>query len=138
MEGSRPTFLLPVAALVEDVIGMNAYVRIDALNRLMGEDDLVSQAALLVDPKAALDVWRRLDERPGVAAVGVKSAWLRAFHEAVGNLVLISAVFLTGFGLIIAIGIVYNSARVTFHERSWEMASLRVLGFTRPKSPGSC
>ena len=131
MEGSRPTFLLPVAALVEDVIGMNAYVRIDALNRLMGEDDLVSQAALLVDPKAALDVWRRLDERPGVAAVGVKSAWLRAFHEAVGNLVLISAVFLTGFGLIIAIGIVYNSARVTFHERSWEMASLRVLGFTR-------
>ena len=87
MEGSRPTFQLPVAALVEDVIGMNAYVQIDALNRLMGEDDLVSQAALLVDPKAALDVWRRLDQRPGVTAVGVKSAWLRAFHEAVGNLV---------------------------------------------------
>jgi putative ABC transport system permease protein len=44
---------------------------------------------------------------------------------------MISAVFLTGFGVIIAIGIVYNSAGVALHERSSEMASLRVLGFTR-------
>ena len=131
MEGARPAFPLRVASLVEDVIGMNAYIRIDSLNRLMGEDDLVSQAALRVDPMKAADVWRRLDESPRIAAIGVKSAWLQSFHDTVGNLVLVSALFLTGFGLIIAIGIVYNTARVAFHERGWEMASLRVLGFTR-------
>ena len=67
---------------------------------------------------------------PGIAAIGVKSAWLKSFHETVGNLVLISAIFLTGFGLIIVVGMVYNTARVAFHERGWELASLRVLGFT--------
>ena len=84
-----------------------------------------------VDPAQAPDLWRALEVRPRVAATGVKSVWLRVFHELVASLVMISAVFLTGFGLIIAIGIVYNSARAALHERSWEMASLRVLGFTR-------
>ena len=130
MEGSRPSFPLTVASLVDDVIGMNAYMRIDNLNRLMGDDDLISQAALLVDPDKAPSVWRELNERPRIAAIGVKSAWLKSFHETVGNLVLISAIFLTGFGLIIVVGMVYNTARVAFHERGWELASLRVLGFT--------
>jgi len=110
---------------------MNAYVQNAVLNRLMREDDLISHVALRVDPALAPDLWRGLEERPRVAATGVKSVWLRVFHELVANLVMISAVFLTGFGLIIAIGIVYNSSRVALHERSWEMASLRVLGFTR-------
>jgi putative ABC transport system permease protein len=130
-EGKRPTFVLPVAALVDDVIGMNAYAQNSLLNRLMREDDLVSHVALRVDPALAPDLWRALEERPRVAATGVKGNWLRVFHGLIANLVIISAVFLTGFGLIIAIGIVYNSARVALHERSWEMASLRVLGFTR-------
>ena len=136
LEGARPTFLLPVAALVEDVIGMNAYAQNAVLNRLMREDDLISHVALRVDPALAPDLWRGLEERPRVAATGVKSVWLRVFHELIANLVMISAVFLTGFGLIIAIGIVYNSARVALHERSWEMASLRVLGFTRAEVSG--
>jgi len=130
-EGKRPTFVLPVAALVDDAIGMNAYAQNSLLNRLMREDDLVSHVALRVDPALAPDLWRALEERPRVAATGVKANWLRVFHELIANLVVMSAAFLTGFGLIIAIGIVYNSARVALHERSWEMASLRVLGFTR-------
>jgi putative ABC transport system permease protein len=43
----------------------------------------------------------------------------------------ISAVVLTVFGLIIAVGVVYNSARIAMQERAWELASLRILGFTR-------
>jgi putative ABC transport system permease protein len=131
LDGARPTLLLPVDALVEDVIGMNAYAQSGVLNRLMREDDLVSHIALRVDPLFAPELWKQLGERPRVAATGVKAVWQRVFHELVANLVMISAVFLTGFGLIIAIGIVYNSVRVALHERSWEMASLRVLGFTR-------
>ena len=64
MEGSRPSFPLTVGSLVDDVIGMNAYMRIDNLNRLMGDDDLISQAALLVDPAKAPSVWSELNERP--------------------------------------------------------------------------
>jgi putative ABC transport system permease protein len=31
----------------------------------------------------------------------------------------------------IAVGVVYNNARIALAERTWELASLRVLGFTR-------
>ncbi len=97
----------------------------------MREDDLVSHVALRVDPLAAEALWRQLAERPRVASTNVKAVWLRVFDEVIAGLVLTSAVTLTGFGVIIAVGVVYNSARVALQERGWEMASLRVLGFTR-------
>ena len=37
----------------------------------------------------------------------------------------------TGLAAVIAFGIVYNSARISLSERARELASLRVLGFTR-------
>ena len=131
LEGARHVHDLPVAALVEDVIGFTALIEIGALNRLMREDDLVSHIALRIDPLEAGMLWLLLAERPRVAATNVKAVWLRAFDEVIAGLVLTSAVTLTGFGIIIAVGVVYNSARVALQERGWEMASLRVLGFTR-------
>lgn len=131
LEGARRVHDLPVTALVEDVIGFAALMEIGALNRLMREGDLVSHVALRVDPLEAEALWRRLAERPRVVATNVKAVWLRVFDEVIAGLVLTSAVTLTGFGVIIAVGVVYNSARVALQERGWEMASLRVLGFTR-------
>ncbi|WP_211863736.1 ABC transporter permease [Neoroseomonas soli] len=131
LEGARRVHDLPVAALVEDIIGFSALMEIGALNRLMREDDLVSHVALRVDPMAAEVLWQHLAERPRVAATNVKAVWLRVFDEVIAGLVLTSAMTLTGFGVIIAVGVVYNSARVALQERGWEMASLRVLGFTR-------
>ena len=37
----------------------------------------------------------------------------------------------TGLAAVIAFGLVYNSARISLSERARELASLRVLGFTR-------
>ena len=131
LEGARPVLTLPVAALVEDIIGLNAFLEIGRLNRLMREDDLVSHVALRVDPAQARALWARLGEHPRIATTSVKAAWMRTFDEVMGGLVVTGALFVTGFGLIIAVGVVYNSARVAVQERGWEMASLRVLGFTR-------
>ncbi|MFC3003515.1 ABC transporter permease [Falsiroseomonas tokyonensis] len=131
LEGARRSHDLPVVALVEDIIGLTALMEIGALNRLLREDDLISHVALRVDPLAAQALWQLLAERPRVAATSVKAVWLRVFDEVIARMVLTSAVILTGFGIIIAVGVVYNSARVALQERGWEMASLRVLGFTR-------
>lgn len=131
LEGARPVLTLPVAVLVEDIIGLNAFLEIRALNRLMREADLVTQVAVRVDPLAAPALWRQLEARPRVATTATKAVWLRVFDEVIAAMVLTSAAFLTGFGTIIAVGVVYNSARVALQERGWEMASLRVLGFTR-------
>lgn len=131
LEARRPVLSLPVAALVEDIVGLSATIEIGTLNRLMREDDLVSSVALRVDPVHARALWARLSEHPRIATTHVKAVWVQTFDRVVGGLVVVSAMFLTGFGLIIAVGIVYNSARVALQERGWEMASLCVLGFTR-------
>ncbi|WP_431266850.1 ABC transporter permease [Dankookia sp. P2] len=131
LEGARRVLEVPVASLVEDVIGLGAYMEIEALNRLLREDDLVSHVALRVDPREAEAVWRRLEERPRVASTNIKAVSLRVFDEVIAGMVLTTAGVLTGFGVITAVGVVYNAARVSLQERGWEMASLRVLGFGR-------
>jgi putative ABC transport system permease protein len=61
----------------------------------------------------------------------MKAYTLASFLDKIAGLVFVTAGILTGFAVIIAVGVVYNSARIGFQERAWELASLRVLGFTR-------
>jgi putative ABC transport system permease protein len=131
IEGKRPSGSLPVVALVDDILGLSATIEAEALNRFLGEADLITEVRLRIDPRRADSVWRRLAELPGVTATTTKSTWRTLFDEKIRGLIVIAAVVLTGFGLIIAIGVVYNSARITFHERAWELASLQILGFRR-------
>ena len=53
------------------------------------------------------------------------------FRETSARNVLFFTTILTAFAAVIAIGVVYNNARIALQERAWELASLRVLGFTR-------
>jgi putative ABC transport system permease protein len=131
MEGLRRKRDLPISASVDEVIGMASYMQIDALNRLTGEGDLVSAAAMYVDPSALPLLSRRLKDLPVIESVAVKAYTLASFLDKIAGLVYVSAGILTAFAVIIAVGVVYNSARIGLQERAWELASLRVLGFTR-------
>jgi putative ABC transport system permease protein len=68
---------------------------------------------------------------PVIESVAMKSYTLASFMDKIANLVLVSAGILTFFGVTIAVGVVYNSARIGLQERAWELATLRVLGFRR-------
>ena len=68
---------------------------------------------------------------PKVEGSSVKALWLALFNETIGGMVLVGALILAGFGMLIAIGVVYNSARIALQERAWELASLRIVGLTR-------
>ena len=68
---------------------------------------------------------------PRVAGAFSKATMLRNMEEISARNVRIMSSILTGFAAIIAIGVVYNNARIALAERGWELASLRVLGFTR-------
>jgi len=131
LEGARPAFDVQVAALVDDSMGMQAYMRVDALHRLMREGGTVSGAALLVDPARLEALNAELKRIPAVAGVAVRDATLRSFRQTMAehmNLIIFFNVFFSG---VIAFGVVYNAARVSLSERSRELASLRVLGFRR-------
>ncbi|WP_291849081.1 ABC transporter permease [Bradyrhizobium sp.] len=131
MEGHRRKIDLPVSAIVDETVGMSSYMEIDTLNRLTGEGAVVSAAALFVDPSALAALALRFKQLPVIESVAVKSYTLSSFLEKIAGLVLVSAGILTGFAVIVAVGVVYNSARIALQERAWELASLRVLGFTR-------
>ncbi|ADH87568.1 protein of unknown function DUF214 [Ancylobacter novellus DSM 506] len=130
MEGRRLRRDLPVGAIVDELIGMASYMQMDAINQLTGEGDVVSAAALFVDPAALSDLLRRFKDLPVIESVAVKSYTLSSFMAKIAGLVFVSAGILTAFGIIIAVGVVYNSARIGLQERAWELASLRVLGFS--------
>jgi len=130
-EGKRRIRDLQVSAAVDEVIGMSSYMDIATLNRLTGEGDVVSAAALFVEPSALPQLSRRFKDLPVIESVAVKAYTLASFLDKIAGLVLVSAAILTLFAVIIAVGVVYNSARIGFQERAWELASLRVLGFTR-------
>lgn len=131
MEGRRHKRDLPVTASVDEVIGMASYMNIDALNRMTGEGAVVSAAAMYVDPSSLPLLTKRFKELPVVESVAMKAYTLTSFLDKIAGLVLVTAGILTVFAVIIAVGVVYNSARIGLQERAWELASLRVLGFTR-------
>jgi putative ABC transport system permease protein len=131
MEGKRLKRDVPVNAIVDESIGMASYMDILTLNRLTGEGAVVSAASLYVEPTALPALGRRFKNLPTIESVGMKAYTLSSFLDKVAGLVFVSAGILTAFATIITVGVVYNSARVSLQERAWELASLRVLGFTR-------
>jgi putative ABC transport system permease protein len=131
MEGRRHKRDLQVTATVDETIGMASYMEINTLNQLTGEGAVVSAAAMFVDPPSLPVLSRRLKELPVVESVAMKAYTLASFLDKIAGLVFVTAGILTGFAIIIAVGVIYNTARIGLQERAWELASLRVLGFTR-------
>lgn len=131
LEGARPVRRVRITGLVDDVMGLSVYMNIGALREMMHEGRVSSGALLLVDQAREADLTRELRDLPGVAGSSFKRTALRNFRETMAanlNLTLFINVLFAG---IIAFGVVYNAARISLSERSHELASLRVLGFTR-------
>lgn len=136
LEGRRLVREIPLTAISDDVLGMSATLSITALNTLLREGPLINVVALRVDPAHRTALLRKLADRPAIATISSKQAWLALFRDRLVGLIVVSAGMLTLFGVLIVVGVVYNVARVTFHERATELASLRVLGFTRGEAAG--
>jgi len=131
LEATRSKRDIVVSALVNDMIGLAAYMDIAALNRLMGEGDSISAVAVKLDPARAKEFYARIKQMPQVATVTIKDEMLRSFRETNRRFLIFFTSIVTLFASAIAVGVVYNSARISLAERAWELASLRVLGFTR-------
>lgn len=136
MEGRRQKRDLPISASVDESVGMASYMDIDTLNRFTGEGAVVSAATMYVEPTALAALAERFKNLPTIESVTMKAYTLSSFLEKVAGLVFVSAAILTVFAAIIAVGVVYNSVRIGLQERAWELASLRVLGFTRGEVAG--
>jgi putative ABC transport system permease protein len=130
-EGRRAVVHAVVENTVRDMMGLNAFMRRDSLNRLLGDGDLANNYALRVEPGRLARVLEATQALPRVAGAFSKATMLRNMNEVSARNILIMSSILTAFAVVIAVGVVYNNARIALAERTWELASLRVLGFTR-------
>jgi putative ABC transport system permease protein len=131
LEGRRPALTMVVAATVRDNMGLQAHMPIEEMHRMMGEGGAISGAYLQVDEAALPELHARLKRIPAVAGVALTEAMRRSFRETMAENLSLQIGINVIFAGIIAFGVVYNAARISLSERSRELASLRVLGFTR-------
>jgi len=136
LEGRERTLEMTVSATVREMMGLNAYMDRRALNRALGDGDVSSGYVLAIDRGAAASVLEATKAMPRVAGAWSKATMLRNMEEISARNVRIMSTILTTFAAVIAVGVVYNNARIALAERAWELASLRVLGFTRSEVSG--
>jgi putative ABC transport system permease protein len=131
LEQGRPVRKVRVAGVANELIGLNAYMDAGALHRLMREGDSLSGAFLRVDAAASATLNAELKRMPAVAGATTRLAALRGFEETLARSLDVFTTVLVTFAAVIAAAMVYNAARIALSERGRELASLRVLGFTR-------
>ena len=127
-QGSR-TALVPVAGVFDPMIGQGLYMSRPALNALLREQNAASGAYMSIAPGRESAVMDRLKDFPGVMGAASQAATIRNIDEQMRQSMVFVLTLIITSACIIALGVVYNSARIALSERGRELASLRVLGF---------
>ncbi|MGI9222857.1 MAG: ABC transporter permease [Woeseiaceae bacterium] len=131
LEGRRPRISMPVVGLVETYIAMPAFVHIDALNRLLKERPSAEYVNLLIDRREEAAFYARLKELPLVSAVMLRQAAIDSFYSTIVEHIMVFITLFSSLACALGFGVAYNSARIALSERGRELATLRVLGFSR-------
>lgn len=131
LEGKRPMRMIVIDQFIDEFTGLNAYMDMNALARTLNEGGLISGAHLMIDPAKEAAFNEALKETPLVAGAMFQRAALESFNQTIAESQGISRAVMIFFACVIAVGVLYNSARISLSERGRELASLRVLGFRK-------
>jgi len=131
LEGKRETRQVTVTGRVGELVGIRAYMDQQALARLLEESGNWSGAWLQTDPRALELLYGTLKRMPAVNAVAVRQSVIDSFRKIMDESVRLSTTINFMFACIIAFGVAFNGMRIAYSERVQQLASLRVLGFTR-------
>jgi putative ABC transport system permease protein len=131
LEEAWPVKTLTVGALLAEPFGILVYARADWLAEWLGEEPRVSALLLSVDPERADELRAELKQLPEVLGVASTQHVMKLYREQTGGSMVFFTLVLTFSAAAISIGVVYNNARISLSLRSRDLATLRVLGFTR-------
>lgn len=135
-EGRRPVVRTVLSGTVSDYAGVAVYMEIEALRKLLGEEGTVSGAYLAVDSLRWDDFLAEVKKTPGIASVASTAAVLENFRSTTAEMMGLSQAIYYVFSIIVSFGVIYNGARIALSERGRDLATLRVLGFTRREVSG--
>lgn len=130
-QGRQPVLKIPVVGIATSMLGAPAYMELAALNRALREQGRVSGAHLRIDATKADAIYRALKDMPSVAGVSQKSEARAAFQKVMDDGAGSIRYVMGAIAFVITFGIVYNAARIAYAERARDLASLRVIGYTR-------
>jgi putative ABC transport system permease protein len=122
---------LPVSEALDDELGMGVYAHPSTLARFLREPPVMSAALLRIQPGAETDLVTRLSATPAVIGVTSRQSAIADFEKTTAEAMRVMTLILAILAAVLAIAVVYNSARVALAERARDLASLRVLGLTR-------
>jgi putative ABC transport system permease protein len=131
LEGRERELTVPIVGLAEDFAGTAAYMELHALNHLMLEGDVISGAHVVVDKGHWLEFLAAVKNTPRLAGCMIKDSLRDGFRKTTAQSIGLLQKMYMLFATIVAFGIIYNSARISLSERARELATLRVLGFSR-------
>lgn len=129
LQGKQPTLVLPIVGFVEDIIGASAYIRSENLHRQIQEEPVIDVAFLKVDSTKLRQIYVKLKETPMVGVISVKRLLVESFRGTFANMIVVFTQILVAFAVAISGAVLFNISRITLSEKSWELASLRILGF---------
>lgn len=129
-EGPRPVFDILVAGTVTDFTGVGAYMEINALRRLLREGNSVSGAHLAVDPAHWDRLLAKVKGSPRIGSLALTREARASFNKITGAMMGVVQAIYFGFAVVVSFGVIYNGARIALSERSRDLATLRVVGFT--------
>lgn len=130
-EGERPVVRPVVSGFIDEAVGLQAYATASTVAALAGDLGAVTTVLLKVDPRQSGAVLRRLRDFPAVLSVSDLEEEVereREQHDAAFRVWTRVSVILAAA---VIFGVVYNNARISLTARSRDLASLRVLGFSR-------
>jgi len=136
LEGRRRRIRLVVAGTVDDMVGTSAWLHPEATWELLADGPAWSGAVLAIDRSRAAALDGRLADSPRVAGFVARERQLATFRGTIARTLLRMRTVNTLFAVAIACGIVATTSRQSVIERSRDLASLRVLGYTRREVTG--
>jgi putative ABC transport system permease protein len=136
LESDRRKIRVPIATLIDDLLGLSGYMDATELGRLLDETPRVNTILAAVEAHDIDEATDRLNALPGVATVSRPALDAGLVRAEVADEIIVLSVMLAFFAAAIAVGVVYNNARIALELRSRDLATMRILGFTRGELAG--
>jgi putative ABC transport system permease protein len=129
--GKRTVRPVRLAGLAEDFTGIAAYMDRRAINRFLGEGDIITGASFTIDMDRRADFLAAVKEVPRISWIAIKETMRRSFRETTAQMMGMLTTLYMSMAMIVAFGVIYNNARISLAERARELATLRVIGMTQ-------
>lgn len=120
-----------VSGTVTSYMGISASMHIDALNALVPTGPRISDLAINIDRTRLDDLYDAVKQTPGLGGIAMQMLSREKFRELMDQSFTSMLVAYITIAVIVAFGVVYNAARIQLSERGRELASLRVIGFSK-------